>query len=156
LDNIEASKLFFGLVLGRLQSSFPAAIHLDLQELWTDFAALADGAVLCVKDGKRSYTQLPIEDVANHKNLEVHYMQLMLGWMRTEGFIHSDPISDFPYDYVLSAKSLAILGQPFSEGKSTLGAALGQASGRIGEAVQSEVISRIVDKLFNVAQGLAG
>ncbi|TKZ22417.1 hypothetical protein FAP39_00665 [Shimia litoralis] len=156
MTNVEASKVFFGVVLARLQNSFPAAVHLKLDDLWPDFEILAAGSGLSVKDGKRSSRQVPIGEVAQNDQLKVHYMKLMLGWMKADGFIHSDPTSDFPYDYVLSSKSLAILGQPFGEGKTTLGAALSQATGRIGEAVQNEIISQIADKVFDAAQGWLG
>ena len=63
-------------------------------------------------------------------------------------------LAEFIYDYVLSSKALAVLGLSLAEEKLTLGDALGRATGRVGEAVQADVVSRLMDKAFEALQGL--
>ncbi|MBQ4823490.1 hypothetical protein J4729_02825 [Leisingera sp. HS039] len=155
MSNVVSAKLFFGVVLDELQSSFPAAVHLQLDDLWPEFEKLAKGRSLALKDGNRSFREIPVAEVAQSEQLKLQYMKLMLGWMAKEGFLHSDPTSGFVYDYVLSSKALAVLGLSLAEEKTTLGDALGRATGRVGEAVQAEVVARLMDKAFEAIQGMS-
>ncbi|WP_320178537.1 hypothetical protein [Roseovarius pacificus] len=155
MSNVDSAKLFFGVVLDKLQASFPAAVYLKPDDIWLDFEELAKGSSLALKDNNRSFRTLQIEEVAKSEDLKKQYMKLMLLWMAKEGYVHSDPTSNFTYDYVLSSKALAVLNLSLAEEVATLGTALGRATGRIGDAVQSEVVSRLIGKAFEAAQGIS-
>lgn len=155
MSNVISAKLFFGVVLDRLQASFPAAVHLRPADLWPEFEKLAHDQTISLKDARRSFQTLPVEEVARNEQLQIQYMKLMLRWMTKEGFIHSDPASDFPYDYVLSSKSLAILGLTMADKRTTLGDKLSQATGRLGDTVQSETVARLIGKAFEMLQGVS-
>ena len=66
----------------------------------------------------------------------------------------SDPTSNFPYDYVLSSKALAALNIPIDKEKKTIGEALANAALKTGEAAQSELITRLVGRIFDYFNGL--
>ncbi len=148
MSNVHSAKLFFGVVLNKLQDSFPAAVFLSSQDFWTEFERVAEGGTVSIKTQGRSYRTVPISDLSDDPDLKEHYTKLMLRWMKAEGFLVSDPTSGFIYDYVLSSKALAALNIPIEKEKKTLGEALANAARKTGDAAQSEVISALVGKIF--------
>jgi hypothetical protein len=155
MSNVESAKLFFGIVLDKLQMSFTAAVHLTPQDVWPEFEKLANDQSLVIKDGKRSFREIQIKEASESTQIKTHYFRLMLGWMAKEGYVHSDPTSNFHSDYVLSSKALAILNLSLVDEKTTLGTALSRATGRFGDAVQGEVVSRLIGRAFEAAQGIS-
>jgi hypothetical protein len=149
MSNVDSSKLFFGIVLNKLQDSFPAAIFLSSQTIWPDFEKVAKGGTVSVKTRERSYRTLPISELADNQALQAHYTKLMLRWMAAEGYLVSDPVSNFPYDYVLSSKSLAALSIPIDKKTKTIGQALASTARKTGDAAQSELISSLVDRILD-------
>lgn len=154
MSNVDTAKLFFGVVLNKLQDSFPAAIFLSSQNIWPEFEKVAKGGTLSIKTLERSYRTLPISDLADDQALQEHYTKLMLGWMAAEGYLISDPTSNFTYDYVLSSKALAALNIEIDKENRTIGEALANAAHKTGEAAQSELIARLVGKIFDFVHGL--
>jgi hypothetical protein len=152
MSNVDTAKLFFGIVLNKLQDSFPAAIFLSSENIWPDFEKVAQGGTVSVKTRERSYRTLPIADLAEDKALQEHYTKLMLRWMAAEGFLVKDPTSQFPYDYVLSSKSLAALNISIEKDKKTVGEVLANAARKTGDAAQSELIGRLVSRIFEYLQ----
>ncbi len=154
MSNVDTAKLFFGIVLNKLQDSFPAAIFLSSQNIWPEFEKVAKGRTVSLKTQKRSYRTLPISDLAEDQALQEHYTKLMLRWMAAEGYLVSDPTSNFPYDYVLSSKALAALNIEIHKENRTIGEALANVAHSTGEAAQSELIARLVGKIFDFVNGL--
>lgn len=154
MSNVDTAKLFFGVVLNKLQASFPAAIFLSSQNIWPDFSRVAQGGTVSIKTQSRSFQTMPIELLAEDTNLQEHYTKLMLRWMAAEGYLVSDPISNFPFDYVLSSKGLAALNITIEKDKETTGEVLARAIHQTGGAIQGELISRLVGKIFDAFQGL--
>lgn len=155
MSNVNTAKLFFGIVLNKLQYAFPAAVHLSSQDLWPEFAKAAPDGALSIKNSERSYQTTSVRDIGDDKHLQQHYTVLMLRWMAAEGFLINDPASNFPYDYVLSAKALAALNIQIDKEKKTVGEMLANAAKRTGDAAQSELIQRLVGRMFDHLQGLA-
>jgi hypothetical protein len=155
MSNVDTAKLFFGVVLNKLQDSFPAAIFLSSENIWPEFERIAKGGTVSIKTLERSYRTLPISDLAKDQALQEHYTKLMLRWMAAEGYLVSDPTSNFPYDYVLSSKALAALNIEIDKKNKTIGEALANATHKTGEVAQSELIARLVGKIFEVVHGLA-
>lgn len=79
----------------------------------------------------------------------------MLRWMAAEGFLVSDPTSGFSYDYVLSSKALAALNLSFDTDKKTVGEMLSNAAQKAGDTAQSELIARLVSRIFDYVQGVS-
>ena len=154
MSNVDTAKLFFGVVLNKLQASFPAAIFLSSQNIWPEFSRVAQGGTVSIKTQSRSFQTMPIEQLAENANLQEHYTKLMLRWMAAEGYLVSDPTSNFTYDYVLSSKALAALNIIIEKDKETVGEVLARATHQTGGAIQSELISRLVGKIFEAFQGL--
>lgn len=148
MSNVKTAKMFFGIVLNKLQGSFPAAVSLSSQDFWPEFERVAKGGTLSIKYG-RSYRSVPVSELAEDQALQDHYTKLMLGWMKVEGYLISDPTSGFVYDYVLSSKALAALKIPIDQEKKTVGEALATAAKKTGDAAQSELITKLVDKIFD-------
>ncbi|MES2541660.1 MAG: hypothetical protein V4583_13900 [Pseudomonadota bacterium] len=149
MSNIDTAKLFFGVVLNKLQDSFPTAISLSSADLWPEFERVAKGRTLSIKTRERSYQTLQVSDLAENQALQAHYTKLMLSWMKAEGFLVSDPTSGFIYDYVLSSKALAALNIPIEKEKRTIGEALATAARKTGDAAQSELIGLLVERIFD-------
>ncbi len=154
MSNVDTAKLFFGVVLNKLQVSFPAAIFLSSQNIWPEFERVAKGGTVSIKTQERSYRTLPISDLAENQALQDHYTKLMLRWMVVEGYLVSDPMMNFPYDYVLSSKALAALNIEIHKENRTIGEALANVVYNTGEATQSELIARLVGKIFDFVNGL--
>jgi hypothetical protein len=154
MSNVDTAKLFFGVVVNKLQDSFPAAIFLSAQNIWPEFERVAKGGTVSIKTIDRSFRTLSISDLAEDQALQEHYTKLMLRWMAAEGYLVSDPVSNFRYDYVLSSKALAALKIAIDDEKKTVGEALANAARKAGEATQSELIARLVGKIFEVFNGL--
>jgi hypothetical protein len=148
MSNVDTAKLFFGVVLNKLQDSFPAAIFLSSQDIWPEFERIAKGGTVTIKTRERSYRTLPISDLAEDPALRDHYTKLMLRWMAAEGYLVKDPTSNFPYDYVLTSKALAALNIAIEKEKRTIGEALANAARKTGDAAQSEIIATLVDRIF--------
>jgi len=81
-----------------------------------------------------------------------HYTTLMLRWMAAEGYLVKDPVSHFPYDYVLSSKSLTALNLAIEKDKKTVGEMLANAIRKTGDTAQSELIARLVERIFDYFQ----
>jgi hypothetical protein len=154
MSNVDTAKLFFGVVLNKLQDSFPAAISLSSQNIWPEFERVAKGGTVSIKTRERSYRTLPISDLAEDQALQEHYTKLMLRWMAAEGYLVSDPTSNFRYDYVLSSKALAALNIAIEKEKKTIGEALANAARKTGDATQSELIATLVERIFDYFQRL--
>jgi hypothetical protein len=154
MSNVDTAKLFFGVVLNKLQDSFPAAIYLSSQNIWSDFERVAKSGTVSLKTHDRSFRTLSMADLAQDEALQQHYTTLMLRWMAAEGYLVSDPTSGFHYDYVLSSKALAALNIAIEKEKRTVGEALSSAALKTGEAVQSELIARLVGRIFDYFNGL--
>lgn len=148
MSNVESAKLFFGLVLTKLQDSFPAAVFLSAKDIWPDFERVAKGGELSVKTQERSYRTVPISEITENQALQEHYTKLMLRWMAAEGYLVKDPTSNFPYDYVLSSKALAALNIAIEKDKKTVGEVLANAFRKVGDATQGELIARLVERIF--------
>lgn len=155
MSNVVNAKLFFGIVLNKLQHAFPAAVFLSSDDIWPEFAKVAKGGTISVKDGKRSYRTVSLMEVSGNPELQQNYTTIMLRWMAADGFLVSDPTSSFPYDYVLSSKALAALSLSFDHDKKTVGEMLANAALRAGDAFQGELIERLVGKIFDHVQGLS-
>lgn len=149
MSNVKSAKLFFGVALNKLQDSFPAAVFLSSQDFWTEFERVAKGGTVSIKTQGRSYRTVPISELSDHQDLKEHYTKLMLRWMAAEGYLVSDPTSNFPYDYVLSSKALAALNIAIEKDEKTIGEALASAARRTGDAVQSELIAALVERIFD-------
>lgn len=147
MSNVDNAKLFFGVVLNKLQDSFPAAIFLSSRDFWPEFERVAKGGTVCIKSQDRSYRTLPISDVGNDPALREHYTRQMLSWMAAEGYLVSDPNSNFRYDYVLSSKALAALNIRIEQEKKTIGEVLANATRKTGDAAQGELIAALVGKI---------
>ena len=156
MDNVESAKIYFGVVLNRLSREFPAAVHLNPEEIWEDFEKLVKGSEIRLR-GRTRYTSatLSVEDASSNKKAKIHYCKLMSRWMVAEGFLHPDPASNFPYDYVLSSKALAVLDLTFEDDSQTVREKLASAISGIGETVQSETIANQVERVFETLQGVA-
>jgi hypothetical protein len=148
MSNVDSAKLFFGVVLNKLQDSFPAAVFLSSEDLWPEFERLAKGGSVSIKTQSRSYRTVTISELAQDQSLRDHYTKLMLRWMAAEGYLVADPTSNFPYDYVLSSKALAALNIEIGSERQTIGKALANAARRTGDAVQSELIATLADKII--------
>lgn len=154
MSNVDTAKLFFGVVLNKLQDSFPAAIFLSAQNIWPEFERVAKGGTVSIKTIDRSFRTLSISDLAEDQALQEHYTKLMLRWMAAEGYLVGDPVSNLPYDYVLSSMALAALNIEIDKENKTIGEALANAAHKTGEAAQSELIARLVGKIFDFVHGL--
>lgn len=154
MSNVDTAKLFFGVVLNKLQDSFPAAIFLSSQNIWPEFSKVAKGGTVSIKTQDRSYRTMPISELAEDEALREHYTRLMLRWMAVEGYLVRDPLSNFPYDYVLSSKALAALNIEIEKEKKTIGEVLANAARKTGDAAQGELIATLVERMFDYFQRL--
>jgi hypothetical protein len=155
MSNVDTAKLFFGVVLNKLQDAFPAAIYLSAQNIWPEFEKVAKGGAVSVQTGERYYRTLPLSELAQNQSLQEHYTKLMLRWMAAEGYLISDPTSGFHFDYVLSSKALAALNIAIEKEKKTIGEALANAALKTSEAAQGELIGRLVGRIFDYFNGLS-
>ncbi|WP_430447793.1 hypothetical protein [Rhodophyticola sp.] len=154
MSNVDTAKIFFGIVLDKLQVAFPAAYHVVTDDLWPDFERLAMEGQISIKDGKRRFRHVAIADASQNEAIKSQYVRLMLHWMATEGYIHPDPASNFKFDYVLSGKALAVLGLSLEADDETLGSRLRFAIGTIGEQTSGELVSQIISRGLEVMQGI--
>lgn len=154
MSNIDSAKLFFGIVLNRLQHAFPTAVYVSAQDFWSEFAKAAHNGTVTVRTIERSYKTVPISQIDEDQALQEQYTRQMLRWMAAEGFLLSDPVSAFPYDYVLSSKALAALNITLEKDRKTVGEMLATAAQKTGDAAQSELIARLVSRMFDYVQGL--
>ncbi|SMC11333.1 hypothetical protein ROA7745_01145 [Roseovarius aestuarii] len=154
MSNIDSAKIFFGITLQRLQASFPAAVHLTPDDIWPEFERLAGNGELSLRHSRASKVY-SLSDLAKKPELQQYYTRQMLAWMKVEGYLVSDPISNFKYDYILSSKSLALLNLSLSETEGTLGAKLKRVIGSIGDKAAGEIVSDLVGRAFEALQGLS-
>lgn len=150
LSNIDTANVYFGLVLERLVDSFPASIHLSGQEVWQDFTRIASNGQLSLLVN-RHFRTLSMEEASNDGNVQKVYSKQMLAWMKAEGYIIC--VNKYPYDYVLSTKSLALLNLGIGEERETFGSQLKSSIRSAGDKATGEVISELVGQAMEALQG---
>jgi len=154
LNNIETSRVFFGLVLENLQDAFPAAVTVNQDGVWEKFEALAPDGVVCLQQ-RRSYRTISTKELSAMPQLRSHYIKQMLMWMQVEGFLHRDPTNPLMHDYVLSSQALRLLDLNVAETEVSVGASLKNLLGGAVDAATGEIVSRIIGSVFGAVQGAA-
>ena len=148
MSNIDGAKIFFGLVLNKLHDCFPAPLHLTDDHIWPDFKDLAGDKQIVLSNQRKDVRKMSVSEAFEIRNARIEYSRRMLEWMKLEGFIHSDTVVGFPFDYVLSAKSLALLDEPIVDTGETLGFKLRKAVQQAGSTAAASVIERVVETLL--------
>ena len=92
-----------------------------------------------------------MEEASNDGNVQKVYSKQMLAWMKAEGYIIC--VNKYPYDYVLSTKSLALLNLGIGEERETFGSQLKSSIRSAGDKATGEVISELVGQAMEALQG---